>query len=142
MYVFPQQNSGSESTTVEAGIVSETIHERYVTSIDYAQHAMWLAPIPGITPPPFNRTGLQLSKKPDGTFTVAYVYPNSPAALAGLKTGDRIVAIDGKAASAWTGADVAAANLAPSGTRRSYTIGATSSAQSRVVTLRLTEMLP
>ncbi len=142
VYAFPQQNSGSESTTVEAGIVSETVHERYVTSIDYARHAMWLAPIPGITPPPFNRTGLQLSKKADGTFTVTYVYAHSPAAAAGLKTGDRIVAIDGRPASEWSGADVTAANLAPPGTRRSYTIAAPNSTQTRVATLRLTEMLP
>lgn len=140
VYAFPQQESGSESTTVEAGIVSETVHERYVTSIDYAQHAMWLAPIPGITPPPFNRTGLQLSKKADGSFTVTFVYARSPAAAAGLKTGDRIVAIDGKPASQWSGADITAANLAPPGTRRSYTIADPSSP--RVVTLRLTEMLP
>jgi hypothetical protein len=140
--VFPQQESGSESTTVEAGIVSETVHERYVTSIDYAQHAMWLAPISGIKPPPFNRTGLQLSKKADGTFAVAFVYANSPAAAAGLRVGDRVVAIDGKPASAWSSADIAAANLAPPGTRRSYTLGVPNSNQVRIVTLRLTEMLP
>ena len=103
---------------------------------------MWLAPIPGITPPPFNRTGLQLSKKADGTFTVTYVYPHSPAFAAGIKTGDRIVAIDGKPASEWSGADITAANLAPPGTRRSYTIAAPNSTRTRVATLRLTEMLP
>ncbi|HTA37739.1 MAG TPA: PDZ domain-containing protein, partial [Candidatus Acidoferrales bacterium] len=138
---FPPQHSGSESTTVEAAIVSETVHERYVTSIDYAQHAMWLAPIPGVTPPPYNRSGLQLAKKADGSFTVAFVLANSPAAAAGLKAGDRIVAIDGKPAREWTGADATAANLAPAGTQRTYTIRVPNSNQTRVVTLRLRDLL-
>jgi PDZ domain len=138
----PQQESGSESTTVEAGIVSETVHERYVTSVDYAKRAMWLAPIPGVTPPPFNRTGLQLSKKADGSFNVTFVYANSPAAKAGLKKGDRVVAIDGKPASAWTGADVLASSLAPAGTTRTYTIAAPNSKTIRIVSLRLADLLP
>jgi C-terminal processing protease CtpA/Prc len=103
---------------------------------------MWLAPIPGITPQPYNRTGLQLAKKTDASFVVAFVLANSPASEAGLKAGDRIVAIDGKPVAAWTGADVVAANLAPVGTRRTYTIAVPNSNRIRIVTLRLAEMLP
>jgi hypothetical protein len=139
---FPQELSGSESTTVEAAIISETVHERYVTSIDYARHAMWLAPIPGVTPPPFNRTGMQLSKRADGSFVVGFVFANSPAATAGLRTGDRIVAIDGRPSSQWTGAEALAASLAPVGTQRSYTVRDANADATRVVTLRLKEMLP
>jgi PDZ domain len=139
---YPRVDSGSESTTVEAAIVSETVHERYVTSIDYAQHAMWLSPIPGATAPPFNRSGLQLSKKSDGTFTVAFVYAHSPAAAAGLRSGDRIVSIDGKPASDWSGGDVALASLEAPGTFVRFRVVSTGSNAVRTVTLHLSEMLP
>jgi hypothetical protein len=139
---YPQATSGSESTTVEAAIVSETVHERYATSIDFKQGAMWLQPVRGRAAPPFNRTGLQLRRGPDGNFTVGFVYARSPAAAAGFRTGDRIVAIDAKPSRAITPNELIAVGTAPVGTVRTYRVLSRGSNVSRTVRIRLAELLP
>ena len=139
---YPPAVRGSESTTVEAAILSETVHERYVTSIDYRQGAMWLAAVRNRTAPPFNRSGLQLRRRPDGTFDITFVYARSPAAAAGLRPGDRIVAIDGKSAPDVTPDDLTAANAAPVGTVRTYGVLSGRSYVPRIVRIRLAELLP
>jgi hypothetical protein len=139
---YPREDSGSESTTVEAGILSETLHERCVTSIDYAQGAMWLAPVAEQRVPLFSRTGLFLKKNRDGTFEVDTVLAHSPASAAGLREGDRIVAIDGKPASAYANADVIAGDVAPVGTIRTYRVLSAKTGTSRTAQLRLAELLP
>ena len=139
---YPHAVRGSESTTVEAAILSETLHERYVTSIDYRQGAMWLAAIPNRSAPPFNRTGLQLRRRPDGTFDVVFVYARSPAAVAGIRPADRIVAIDGKRAAAVTPDDLTASAVAPVGSPRTYSVLRGSAHVPRVVRIRLAELLP
>jgi len=139
---YPQARSGSESTTVEAAILSETLHERYVTSIDYRRGAMWLAPARHRAVPPFNRSGLQLRRRPDGTFDITFVYASSPAIAAGLRAGDRIVAIDGRPAPTITPDELVAINSAPVGTSRTYRVMSPPSNVARTVRLRLAELLP
>ena len=139
---YPQARSGSESTTVEAAILSEALHERYVTSIDYRQGAMWLAPARHHAAPPFNRTGLQLRRRPDGAFDVTFVYARSPAAAAGLRAGDRISAVDGKPAATMTPDDLLATSSAPVGTVRTYRVMSAGSNVARTVRVRLAELLP
>jgi hypothetical protein len=139
---YPQAARGSESTTVEAAILSETLHERYVTAIDYRQGAMWLAPARHRTLLPFNRTGLQLRRRPDGAFDVAFVYARSPASAAGVRAGDRIVAIDGKPARTMTPDDLVALDTAPIGTLRTYRVLDSRSNAVRAVKLRNAELLP
>jgi len=139
---YPQARNGSESTTVEAAILSETLHERYVTSIDYRQGAMWLAPARHRADPVFNRTGLQLRRRADGAFDVTFVYAGSPAAAAGLRAGDRIVAIGGKPAPAMTPDELTAVNTAPVGTVRTYRVVSAGSNAARTVRVRLAELLP
>jgi PDZ domain len=139
---YPQARSGSESTTVEAAILSETLHERFVTAIDYRQGAMWLAPARHGTTWPFNRTGMQLRRQPGGTFEVVFVFARSPAAAAGLHPGDRIIAIDGKPARTVTPNELLAASSAPVGTLRTYRVRAAKPALPRTVRIRLAELLP
>jgi len=103
---------------------------------------MWLAPLPHRTAPPFNRSGLQLRRRPDGTFDVTFVYAGSAAAAAGLKSGDRILAIDAKAATAVTPADLLASTTAPAGTARTYRVLSGDSSVPRTVTIRLADLLP
>src|ERR1700681_28321 len=139
---YPLAARGSESTTVEAAILSETLHERYVTAIDYRQGAMWLAPARHRTPLPFNRTGLQLRRRTDGAFDVAFVYARSPASAAGVRAGDRIVAIDGKPARTITPDDLIALDAAPIGTIRTYRVIGGASDGVRTVHIRNAELLP
>jgi membrane-associated protease RseP (regulator of RpoE activity) len=137
---FPQAVSGSESTTVEAAILSESIHERFVTTIDFQRRAMWLAPAAPVRTV-FNRTGLSFRKRRDGDLDVAFVYARSPAAAAGIRAGDRVTAIDGRPASELSAADAIAENLAAVGTIRSYRVVRGNEAP-RVVRVRLAELLP
>jgi hypothetical protein len=139
---YPPAARGSESTTVEAAILSETLHERYVTAIDYRQGAMWFAPARHRTPLPFSRTGLQLRRRTDGAFDVAFVFARSPAAAAGVRAGDRIVAIDGKPARAVTPDDLVALDTAPVGTTRTYRLVDGRSNVVRAVKIRSAELLP
>ena len=139
---YPQAAHGSESTTVEAAILSETLHERYVTAIDYRQGAMWLAPARHSPPLPFNRTGLQLRRRADGAFDVTFVYARSPASAGGVRAGDRIVAIDGKPARTMTPDDLVALDTAAVGTMRTYRVIGGRSDVVRTVHIRSAELLP
>jgi len=132
---------GSESTTVEAAILSEDLLDRYVMTLDYGTHRMTLQPIPHPTYRAFNRTGFFADKNPDGTFTVWFVLPHSPAADAGITKGDRIVAVDGAAARHYSGADLEALDAGPIASQHTYTLADTATQPKRTITLRLRELL-
>ena len=59
--------------------------------------------------PPFNRGGFRARKDGPQDFTVVVVATHSPAEQAGVRVKDRIVAIDGVAATKLSGADFAEA---------------------------------
>jgi hypothetical protein len=46
----------------------------------------------------YDMSGLSMQKKPDGFLEIVRIYDNSPASDAGLKTGDRVISINGKPA--------------------------------------------
>jgi carboxyl-terminal processing protease len=54
---------------------------------------------------PYDRSGLRLNKESPGYFTVTRVMPGSPAELAGVETGDKVLAIDSRPASQMSVAD-------------------------------------
>jgi hypothetical protein len=132
---------GSESTTVEAAILSEDLLDRYVMTLDYGTRRMTLQPIPHPSYRAFNRTGFFAAKNPDGMFTIRLVLPHSPAADAGLAVGDRIVAIDGQAAGQFSGADLEALEAGPIASQQAYALAATATQPKRSVALRLRELL-
>ncbi len=100
-----------EPYNVEAAILSEALLDRFVMTFDYTRDGVWLEPLPDI-PPPFNRSGVLATKLPDGAFRVRRILAHSPAIRADLRAGDRIVAVNGKPASQFSGADFARANEA------------------------------
>jgi hypothetical protein len=136
----PQTPDGSESTTVEAAILSQGLTDRFSMTLDLARHAVWMTPVPGAPVRPFNRSGFFARKLPDGSFTVRYVIPDSPAARAGLRTKMTIVRIDGIPASRFASSDLLDLNVGPIGALRSYFVRA--GKLTRVFTVRLREILP
>jgi len=103
---------------------------------------MWLAPAAHRAPPAFNRTGMQLRRRPDGAFDVAFVYARSPAAAAGIAPGDRVVAIDGAPSATIAPQALVAGTTAPVGTIRSYRVVDGRTHRARSVRVRLAELLP
>ncbi len=96
---------GSEYSRAVAGVLGEPLLSRFDATYDYARKLVWLDPVVGMGPLPFPRAGLVLSKTPGGPFSVSRVLDASPAAEAGLKTGDIVEAIDGKPAATLSRSD-------------------------------------
>ncbi len=81
----PATQRGSESTTVEAAILSEGFISRYAATVDYRQHAIWMSPISHPYVRPFNRSGIEADKETNGAFVIWRIIPDSPASQAGLR---------------------------------------------------------
>lgn len=93
-----QMTSGSFSSWTEAGNFGYEILSRFVPTFDYSRETLYLDDSPSATGPPRNRAGFVADKDVPDAFVVLRVKPGSPAASAGIVSGDRIVAIDGKPA--------------------------------------------
>jgi C-terminal processing protease CtpA/Prc len=70
--------------------------KRFLVTFDYRHRRLYLKPPPQSVSDTgtFDRSGMWLNSVDDG-FEVGDVTPNSSAAAAGLKVGDRIIAVDG-----------------------------------------------
>jgi hypothetical protein len=98
---YAEDRKGAFSSRTEAGNVGNEIYENFRLTFDYRRGLVWFDPVPGAQPmrPVFPRAGLSVYKEAADAFTVATVLPGSPAAKAGIVTGDRIIAVNDVAAS-------------------------------------------
>lgn len=84
-----------------AGNIGNRLLERFRVTLDYEHRAVWLEPgrrfgeRDGVT-----RTGVLFSRERD-TVRVAAVLPGSPGERAGLRLGDVVVSVDGRAIEEW-----------------------------------------
>jgi hypothetical protein len=127
-----------EPYNVEAAILSEALLDPFVMTFDYARDGVWIEPLPDI-PSPFNRSGVLASKFPDGAFRVRRILAHSPATRSDLRIGDRIVAVNGKPARQFSGADFARANEAAAA---AITFRIERGAQHHRVSIVLRDLLP
>jgi len=114
---YAEDAKGAFSSRTQAANAGYDVLAHYTVTFDYGRSLMCLEPSPGFRPPPMNRAGLGLSKGEPSSFTVVLVRAGSPGALAGVREGDKIVAIDGRAASRLSGRDAFNALRRPAGTR-------------------------
>ncbi len=93
--------AGAFADNALSGNIGAGILKRYVVTLDYAHQVMYLKPTSvAVTDlDTYDRSGMWINASPTG-FTVVDVTKNAPADQAGLKTGDEILAVDGKSASA------------------------------------------
>jgi hypothetical protein len=98
----------SELSQVLARATGESIHgligysflKRFRVGVDYPNRVLWLDPIPDYRddrPLEYCHVGLQFERL-DGAVVVVGVVEGSPAAHAGITTGDEVVALDGASA--------------------------------------------
>ncbi len=81
-----------------AGNVGGGVLRRFDVTFDYGGKRMFLAPNESFAEPDaYDRAGLWLNREGDG-FQVMDVTAGGPAAEAGLKTGDAVLAVDGRSA--------------------------------------------
>jgi membrane-associated protease RseP (regulator of RpoE activity) len=91
---------GGFAETSLAGNIGAGILKRFVVTLDYEHRVMYLKPTTDRVADldTFDRAGLWLNVGNNGDFSVVDVTKDAPADQAGLKTGDEILAIDGKPA--------------------------------------------
>jgi len=106
---------GSESMRDIAANLGEPILAQFDVTFDYDHHQVWLNPLPGRRPRPYNRAGLGLSKVGEAPFKVGLVIAGSPAERAGLRVGDLVTAIDGRPASGMAAFEARRDFLRPAG---------------------------
>ena len=94
-----QQKKGAFATPAYQGNIGGGILKRFVVTFDYANHVMYLKPLPGPVADldTYDRSGMWVNQAKDG-MQVMDVTAHGPAAQAGIKAGDVITAVDGKPA--------------------------------------------
>ena len=103
--VFSQDTSGALTRGEVLGTIGERAMERFRVFLDYGRSRVILEPAPGVDAP-FARATCACSITADGpgfhTFHIEALVEGWPAAVAGLRTGDIITSVDGRAAGTMT----------------------------------------
>ena len=87
------------------GLLGVALLSRFRVIFDWSRGRLYLIPTPDATTAPFARDRLGLVWTPDGAaMRIVSVYPDSPAARAGLKAGEVIDTVNGKPAVSASGA--------------------------------------
>lgn len=93
---FTLNRKGSLTDRYVAGNVGGGVLRRFTVTFDYSRQTIWLAPNEAFAAPDnYDRAGLWINRAEDG-FEVEDVVAHGPAAEAGVRVGDTILAIDGK----------------------------------------------
>jgi hypothetical protein len=94
--MFNLDKGGSGAAEAFPSNIGAAILKRFVVTLDYAHYVMYLKPVSGPVADldAFDRSGMWINGDRNG-FKIAYVSAGAPAAQAGLKAGDMVVAVDG-----------------------------------------------
>lgn len=93
--------TGALASEDYAGNIGNHLLERFVCTFDYEHRILYLEPGKRFGErDQFSRAGVQLVKS-KGVVSAQQVLPDSPAAKAGLKEGDQVLAIDGRPIAQW-----------------------------------------
>ncbi|MBI5710431.1 MAG: aspartyl protease family protein [Candidatus Eisenbacteria bacterium] len=122
----------SELETMLSQAVGEPVHgllgysflKGYRVALDYPGHMLWLDPVRGGSderPYEYSHVGVQLERVAGAACVVA-VAEGSPAARAGVASGDLVVAIDGEPAAAFDLVTLARRLEGPPGSRVTLTV--------------------
>jgi hypothetical protein len=129
---------GSEYSRAVAGVYGQPLLSRFNALYDYGRKTVWLEPLPEMGVVRGNRAGLAVARNAAGELAVAAVAEGSPAAEAGLKTGDLVLEIAGHPAKTLSRADAAALFQQAAGTDLELRIA--SGGAERTAALRLRDL--
>ncbi|UGB37217.1 aspartyl protease family protein [Frateuria soli] len=96
--MLTQADAGATGNPSEAGNIGQDVLSRYNVHFDYRRGEMVLLPRAKPREPSYATAGFMAGKSPDSPdrYRVGWVLPHGPAAKAGLRKGDAIMAIDGR----------------------------------------------
>lgn len=103
--LFSEDTAGAFANPSLAGNIGAQIASRFHLFLDYGRKRLILEPSPTFADPfdrAFSGIALRAEGADYGTFRVHEVLESSPAADAGIREGDILTAIDGKAAAGFT----------------------------------------
>jgi C-terminal processing protease CtpA/Prc len=128
---------GALASRYLAGTVGGGLLRRFDITFDYGRQRLYFQPNANFNrPDAYDRAGLWLNRA-DAGFQVMDVVAGGPAAEAGLKAGDTIVAVDGQAAKELILPDVRTRlKESPPGTRVRLTVRSGEGAREVTVVLR------
>jgi predicted aspartyl protease len=94
--IQPQTRDGLFADAGFEGLLGSDVLRQFIVTLDLANHRMYLTNDPNSHPDQylFSTIGIQFAKDVEGGFTIMAVWNPSPAAKAGLKIGDRILAVN------------------------------------------------
>jgi Aspartyl protease/PDZ domain len=97
MRVLTQASLGFLSFSNEKGLLGSDFLKQFMVELDLGNETMFLRPNPDYRRDNdrFSSIGIQFLKDASGPFVIMAVWTPSPAAAAGMKTGDRVVEVNG-----------------------------------------------
>ena len=117
-----QQTSGTSAAKDVAGNVGFGVLHRFTLTFDYPHSQIYFEPNRFAAEPDLaDRSGLRILRSGKG-FKVQYIADGSPAAQAGLKPGDVILAVDGTPCAGMSSDHLKALFKGPVGTRLNLTL--------------------
>jgi len=100
LVLLSTDTGGAEASHSIDGNVGSAILAAYAVTFDYQRHNMYLSgPAGPELPTSFSRTGMYTAHDDPQFYAVIDVLAGGPAASAGVRAGDHVVAVDGKPAS-------------------------------------------
>lgn len=136
-----QPERGSESTRLQAGVAGEWALRCFDTTYDYGHGTLWVGARQACDDPLFNHAGVRVTKN-GGELVATLVVPGTPAAAAGIKAGEKIVAIAGQAAATLSARDAALLLAGPIGSELDLVVAAEGDGVVRNTRLKLVELVP
>ena len=133
---------GDSSTHLLAGIIGESALYRFNMTYDYGHQVVWVDPKPKVPERAYNRAGLELRRDATGMLEITIVAPNSAGAIAGLKVGDRISAINSQPVSQLAPSDALVIFAGPIGSKVDLLVTPKDSGAPRSIEIQLEELLP
>ncbi|MDR3444867.1 aspartyl protease family protein [Dyella sp.] len=133
-------DAGATGNPTEAGNIGQDVLARFTVHFDYRRQRMYLQPREVASHWQYATAGLRANRSAEqrDRLKVSWVVPDSPAAAAGLKQGDEIVAVNGKPAAEISSYDLRdEVNHREEGAPLSLTL-----ADGRILTMRLRDIAP
>jgi hypothetical protein len=127
---------GAAEATRTAGNIGGDLLKRFTVTLDYSHQLLWLQPNAlAYQPDTFDRSGLWISRAPNGRTLIMDVTTNSAGAQAGLLANEEILEVNGRPASRIPIDELRERFKGPVGTRISLLIKNRAGHHTAVVTL-------